>query len=264
MNYRTIAAVSALVAAGAIASSGPAIAATPINADRESTGLASQLLGDASAARSALMNDDVATANHDIDEAMAAHDKMLDLNRANGSATIVPIFSDLEDTTVLSPGKTTKPAAASNAVTPVTVRSNDAQYTYVAIDLNKALARLNAAKTALRNKNTQAAEDSLAAIGTDLIATTDATDVPLLTAREDLALAQQALQAKDMTAASTDLHQASTSLKAYDRPGHSADAQRLANDIQTAMPLTAASAPSTSAKIDAWWSSVKGWFNQHV
>ena len=252
------------VAAGALSASAPAIAATPINTDREASGLASQLLQDARTARSALMNDDVATANHDIDEALAARSKMLDLGRADGSATIVPIFSDLEDTAVVSPGGTVKPAAAATGLTPVTVRSNDAQYTYVAIDLNKALARLDAARTALHNKNTQAAEDSLAAVGTDLIATTDATDVPLLTAREDLALAQQALQAKELTAASTDLHQASTSLKAYDRPGHSADAQRLANDIQTTMPLTVQSAPSTSAKIDAWWSSVKGWFNQHA
>jgi hypothetical protein len=264
MNYRSIAALSTLVAASALAAPGLANAATPMNADRESTGLASQLLQDANAARSALMNDDVATANHDIDEAMNARDKMLDLARGNGSATIVPIFSELEDTTVVSTDGTAKPAPASAVLAPVTVRSNDAQYTYLAIDLNKAKARLDAAKLALRNKNTQAAEDSLSAIGTDLVASTDATDVPLLTAREDLALAQRALQAKQLTAAAADLHQASTSLKSYDSPGHAADAQRLANDIQTAMPLTPQTAESASAKLDGWWSSVKSWFSQHA
>lgn len=264
MKYRTIAALSALLAAGALAGSGPALAATPINADRESTGLASQLLGDANAARSALMNDDVATANHDIDEALTARDKMLDLSHANGPATIVPIFSELEDTAVVTPGDAPKPVPAATALMPVTIRSNDARYTYVAIDLNKAKARLDAAKMALQNRNMQAAEDSLAAVGTDLIASSDATDVPLLTAREDLALAQQALQNKELPAASTDLRQASASLKSYDRPGHSADAQRLANEIQTTMPLTAQTAPSAAAKIDAWWSSVKSWFNQHA
>ena len=265
MKYRTVAGALAMLMA---VSAAPALANTQMSADRESTGLARQVLQDADSARSALMNNDTVTAKRDIGEAMAARDKMLQIARPTGSPTIVPIFSELDDAAVITPAgtkKTAKPTVAgSTGSAPVTVRANDARYTYLAIDLTKTKARLDAATTALRNNNRQAAEDSLDAIGTDVIASTDQTDVPLLTASEDLALAQQALHAKELSAVGTDLRQASTALKAYSRPSHLADAQRLANEIQDATPITAASSSSAAAKIDAWWSSLKVWFGRHV
>lgn len=265
MNYRTLTALSLFLAATAL----PALAGTPMSTDRETTGLAWQLLQDADSARSALANDDITTAKRDIDEALAARTRMLDMARPNsGSPSIVPIFSELDDTAIVSPahaGVAASPAPlASASPGALTVRANDARYTYLAIDLTKTKSRLDAAKTALHNDNRQAAEDSLAAIGSDLIATTDSTDVPLLTAREDLALAQRAMHAKALPAAAADLRQAAVALNAYSRPEHRADAQRLANEIQNLEPVTTGTASSASAKIEAWWSSVKTWFSQHV
>jgi hypothetical protein len=266
MNIQTVTALAALVAAGSLLPAAAASAATQIDADRESTGLATQLLADAASARSALMAGDSATARSDIDEALTARRRMVEISHVKGASNIVPLFTELEDSTVLSPagrlehGQTT----GVQSVTPVTVRSNDDQYTFVAIDLDKAQSRLDAAKLALQSSDTHAAETALAEVGSDLIETDAVTDVPLLTAREDLALAQQALQAKELPAAAADLHQATASLKTYTAPGHAPDARRMADEIEAAMPLNAQSAPSATAKIDAWWSSVKSWFAQHA
>jgi hypothetical protein len=71
---------------------------------------------------------------------------------------------------------------------------------------------------------------------TALAATAPLTDVPLLTARQDLTLAQRALKSKDLTAASSDLRQASQSLDAYKSSRHSADARRLAAENRFSHP----------------------------
>jgi ABC-type transport system substrate-binding protein len=189
--------------------------------------------------------------------------------RAKGAAMIVPLYAELDDTTVLSlavqsPSPSTVPNVASTAAPQLTPRSNSSQVTYLAIDLDKAKARLDAAKLAIHNHNDQAAKDSLAGIGSDLIQTTVSTDQPLLTVRQDLIQAQSALKANNYPTASADLQQASASLKKYSGTGHSADLQRMEADIDASNPADATHGAGLSGKIDGWWSSVTNWFSQHV
>ncbi len=237
--------------------------------DRQMTNLAAQLLKDSDSARLALGTNTTASANTDIDKALAVQAKMEKLVRADGMAMIVPVYTELDDITVLSDATkagTTKvaPKAAPSSGAATTVRSNIAGSTYLAVDLNKAKSRLDAAKLELRGHHSQAASDSLAAIGSDLIERRVSADVPLLTARQDLSLAQRALKSKDLAAASSDLRQASKSLDAYTSSDHSADARRLSADINSAIPLTAHRSASVSTKIATWWTSVRDWFSQHV
>jgi hypothetical protein len=81
-----------------------------------------------------------------------------------------------------------------------------------------------------------------------------ATDLPLLTAREDLALARVALNAKNNQAATADLHEASQALAAYAASGpHAQDAKKLQAEIDAT--------PSSAAQnVDSWWERVKDWF----
>ncbi len=242
-------------------------APTPtVHDEQQMTQLGSQLLQDADHADQALQKNDDNAANKDIDDAMTVRSKLAQQAKADGASMVVPLYADLDDTEYLSTvGKktttaktngTTSANAANSKSTPlpITVNSNVGQVTYLAVDLDKTNSRLNAAKIAIRNKNDQAAEDSLAAIGTNLVAVSVSTDLPLLTAREDLALARVALNAKNNQAATADLHEASLALAAYAASGpHAQDAKKLQAEIDAT--------PSSAARnVDSWWERVKDWF----
>jgi len=233
------------------------------------TQLGSQLLQAAYRADEALQKHDEAAANKDLDEAMAVRTKMAQDAKADGDSMMVPLYADLDDTEYLAridktgnPVGTTSPPENSSkrASQPMTVMSNVGQFTYLAIDLDKTNSRLNAAKIAIRNRNEQAAEDSLSAIGSNLVEVSVSTDLPLLTAREDLQLARTALNAKNDREAAVDLHQASQALAAYAASGpHAADAKALSSEIDSAATNTSRPALSTQT-VDSWWERVKGWF----
>jgi hypothetical protein len=239
-----------------------------VSDEQQMTKLGTQLLQAADRADRALQKRDGTAAIGDIDDAIADRAKLAQEAKADGGAMIVPLYADLDDTEYLSRiGKNRTSGAASATATtanrapaPLTVTSNVGQYTYLAIDLDKTNSRLEAAKTAIRNKNDQAAEDSLNAIGTNLVALSVSTDLPLLTAREDLALGRTALNDNDTRVAQADLHQASQALAAYAASGpHAADAKALLGEIDTATANTTKPTLSTQT-VDAWWERVKDWF----
>jgi autotransporter translocation and assembly factor TamB len=99
------------------------------------------------------------------------------------------------------------------------------------LDLDGTKARLNAAQRAIRGKNNASAERSLAAIRSDLFHGNSAADVPLLTPRRDLVLAQAELAGNRLTTASAELTEASASRRRYSSVGHAAAARQLAEDI---------------------------------
>jgi len=240
-----------------------AATAPTVHDEQQMTQLGSQLLQDADHADQALQKNDDNAANKDIDDAMTVRSKLAQQSKADGTSMVVPLYADLDDTEYLSTvgkkttNRTTSADAANSKSTPlpITVNSNVGQVTYLAVDLDKTNSRLNAAKIAIRNKNDQAAEDSLAAIGSNLVAVSVSTDLPLLTAREDLALARTALNAKNNQAATADLHEASQALAAYAASGpHAQDAKKLSAEIDAT--------PSSASRqnVDSWWERVKDWF----
>ena len=247
-----------------------AVTSPTVRDDQQMTQLGSQLLQDADHADKALQKNDVSAANKDIDDAMTIRTKLAQEAKADGTSMTVPLYADLDDTEYLSTvGKKTNSSSTTSASTtparaaaqPMTVQSNVGQITYMAIDLDRTASRLNAAKIAIRNKNDQAAEDSLSAIGSNLVADSVSTDLPLLTAREDLALARTALNAKNSQAAAADLHQASQALNAYAASGpRAADAKKLSGEIDATAGSTAAPSAVSTQTVDSWWQRVKDWF----
>jgi hypothetical protein len=247
-----------------------AAAAPTIQDERTMTRLGSQLLQDASHADQALQKRDESAANKDIDDAMMIRTKLTQQAKADEESMVVPLYTDLDDTQYLAavgkPRTLNETASGTKATSkstpqPMTVTSNVGQLTYLAIDLDKTKSRLNAAKIAIRNKNEQAAEDSLGAIGSNLVAVSVSTDLPLLTAREDLTLARAALRAKNDQAATADLHQASRALTAYAASGpHAEDAKRLSSEISALAGKTSTSSSVLTQNVDSWWERVKDWF----
>jgi hypothetical protein len=242
-----------------------------VHDEQQMTQLGSEILKDADNADQALQKNDGSAADKDINDAMTARAKLAQQAKAGGGSMVVPLYADLDETEYLSAigkkasanGMSSANAASANSTpSPLTVKTTVGQVTYLAIDLDKTNSRLSAAKTAIQNKNDQAAEDSLAAIGSNLVETSVSTDLPLLTAREDLALARTALNAKNDQAATADLHQASQALATYAASGpHADDAKKLLGEIDTAAGGHRVSPPSVSTqKVDSWWERVKDWF----
>jgi hypothetical protein len=264
MQLPTITLIAVIASAQTLAAA-PALAAG-VATDRQMTKLAVSVIEDSQHAAGAVRDHDMRAAGNDIDAALGVRDRLAQLARRSGMSTIVPVYAELDDTAVLStlvkkhaaetPASTREPAGS--AALPV--RSNIAQITYLAIDLDRAQQRLAAAKLALHDHNNVGAIDSLDAVGSDLIETSVVTDVPLLTARENLALAQRALKTHDSATASADLRAASAALARYTQSAHHAGAQNLAAAINAATPVNRTDDRSVATKIDGWWNSVKAWF----
>lgn len=267
MNLTKLAAVAAVAALAQTAQAAPAAAATQSD-DRAMTKLAATILGDATAADKAIAAGNTTGGENAIGKALAARASLATEARAAGVPMIVPIYAELDDTAVLTDAVKAKAVAdakaGKQAKTPTTVRANDADLTYLAIDLDKAKAHLDAAKSALATHNTQGAKDSLAAVGSDLVEGSVVTDLPLVTAREDLSRAQRELTSNDRPAALTDLHQASKSLLAYTNGDHTADARRLAAQIDASASRDTTKPTNVTSDIEHWWSSVTGWVSRKL
>jgi hypothetical protein len=260
---RTLAYLAAVAALATSAIPLTASAATTQSEDRTMTRLAAQILSDASAARMALASQKTGgEAETEIDRALNARNQLAAQARAAGLPMIVPIYEELDDTAVI--GDAVKQNATAHAPLPTVVRANAADLTYLAIDLDKAKAHLEAAKRAIVYANDQAAKDSLAAVGSDLVEQSIVTDVPLLTAREDLSRAQREIKADNRAAAMTDLHQASQSLLSYTTGDHVADARVLASAIDADTTTNPNAFQTVGSKIENWWSSVAQWARQKV
>jgi hypothetical protein len=154
MNTRKLAALVALVSASFLVGGAP-VSAAPIAKASQMTHLAVDLIADAHLARQALVNGNSGNAEKEVDRALNARATMATSARAHGTSMVVPLYADVDDTTV----------HAAPAFTP---RSTGTHVTYRAIDLGKAKVRLDAAKRAIDNRNDQSAKDSLAGIDSDL------------------------------------------------------------------------------------------------
>lgn len=260
MEIRATTTLAAVAIASQLLLAAPALA-TSIAQDRHSTDLVAQLLGDAQLARTALTHGRRTAATKYLASASAVSEKLVRLRQANGESMVVQIYTELDSNAALSGdfmlpdwGMDDTRAGHRKAL----------EMTYFAINLDKARAQLQSAQQAVRGDNDRLAETSLAAIRSGLIHGNNAVDIPLLTARRDLALAQKETTSNQPAAASADLERASASLKTYSSPGHTAAVHQLAADIHTSMIAHANNGPTSATKIDGWWTSVKAWFSQHA
>jgi flagellin-specific chaperone FliS len=231
--------------------------------------LATRMLQQVDEARQALATKQNQTAVNHINRALGDRQQLASDAKAKGRSMIVPLYSEFDDTSVLGPmlagrkGGKQQPSTSA----PITVDEASAQYTFVGLDLDKAKSRLEAAKTALRNNNSQAATDSLTAVGDDLVVETEQADFPLLAARENLGIAEGAVKNGKYQEATAALKEASTDLHKYAN-GNSAHQAEEARELgkkmdsfsQTITQNHAENHGAAVSKIDGWWHEVDGWF----
>lgn len=239
---------------------------------KDVTQLTGSLLRQVDAARHSILTHDKQAASNDIDKALADRAKLASLAKSDRLGSVIPLYSEFDEDSTLAPvmaarkkAPPSRAPAAANSYTPITVDQVAGAFTFIGLDLHKARARLEAAKTALANNNEQAASDSLAAVEDDLIMESDQVNLPLLAARENLGIAGNAVKDGHAREASACLKQASEDLNQFAgsaQAQHAEQAKTLSEKIASFAQSLNRNESNASTKIDGWWHEVDGWFDR--
>jgi hypothetical protein len=240
------------------------------NTSEQLSRVSTQMLRHVDLARQSIAKKQTQAALQHVNEAASEQSRVASLREAKGLPAVVPLYSELDESSVLRPLEAKRQngqQSGASSSAPISVAHTSGQYTFVGIDLDKAKQRLDAAKTALQNKNLQSADDSLSALQTDLIMETVASDLPLLTARENLGLAKSAVGKKDYKEAQTALKGASSALDRYateESAQHVQEAKDLSKAISSYSQSIAQNHSGAAGKIDGWWHQVDNWFTKQA
>jgi YfdX protein len=161
--------------------------------------------------------------------------------------TAIPIYAELGEVSVLGPVQAAK---AQTRRIPV-VQDVELQHTAVTLDASIAKQQLKTAKAALRNEQSEAADQALAAIQTTGVNFSyTEMDLPLIRARENLTLAKQMVKQQRPEAARAALQEAAQSLSAYGKQTEGAHASQVQTLRQQITELSQNLENNTSGAVD--------------
>jgi hypothetical protein len=273
LAYQMTLAAPVLNAAPQNASTSKSKASSPDTQDaKQMNQLATRLLQHADEARHAISSNQKQAAVNHINQALGDWSQLASLAKSKHLGMTVPLYSEFDESSTLGPlmaarkgNQQSNTKTTPNSYTPVTVEQASGQFTFIGLDLDKAKSRLDAAKTALNNNNTQAASDSLGAVETDLVMESEQTNFPLLAARENLGIAESAVKNGHVKEAAAALKEASTDLNTFagaNPPHHAEDAKTLSKSIESYSQSIGQNRAGAATKIDGWWHEVDNWFER--
>jgi hypothetical protein len=251
-------------------------------------------------ARQAIINKDQHLAQKDVDSATNLL-KQVEAklpNNKNDKTHVVPIFAELEQTSFLQPVLTAKnqnqgqgqqsansdkanssanktmannsqsnalPQSDQPAQTPEVVNRVEGGYSYIALDVDAAMEHLQAAKQHLANNEPGKADLELARAQQSVDTGSVSTDMPLVRARENLALARDEVSSGKYSQAKAELKAAADALNNYAQDSHAQhakDAKNLMTQIKSQAASMQGSHGIDKQKINAWWNEVANWTGQ--
>jgi hypothetical protein len=218
-------------------------------------------------ARKAIAGNNKAEALRDVDQAMAFADQV----PRTAGGQMVPIYQELEEVAVVSPGAVAQTSRAQGyADRPEgapqlepSVRDVTGQYTSISVDMAGAKAHLAAAKAALQKDNFQQADSALAAVQNGVMLTSIESDLPLVRARQNLVLAKTMAQQGRAADAAPSLKAAADALQEYENtPGvqHASEAEQLRQEINSNLTSITGNSPDAVSKINGWSNQLSAWF----
>jgi hypothetical protein len=238
---------------------------------KEITRLATRLLQHVDQARHALSSNEKQPALNHINQALADRNQLATFAKSKGLPLVVPLYTEFDESSTLGPLMASRKSNQApntkntpNAYTPITVDQASGGFTSIGLDVDKAKARLEAAKSAIDNGNNQAASDSLSAVETDLVMSSEQTSFPLLAARENLGIGESAVKAGHFKEAAAALKEASTDLNTFagtNPAKHADDAKNLSKTIDSYSQQLSQNHNGAASKIDTWWFEVDNWFD---
>lgn len=233
-----------------------ATSAAPVERANRST-WASHILISTNAARQAIARKDRAAAEGAVQEALGFADKL-------GASGTAAIYSELSRVSVVGPVATGK--EKSNSPAPDAIKALSGGYTRISLDVGLAHAQLNAAKADLSRGDLQKADGDLRAIEGGVVLQSVSANLPLVRARENLALAKASVQAGRPADAKAQVLAAERALNAYTRSSPAWTHAPAANALVTQMGSAVSSVDSahalSTAQLDGWWSEVAAWTDE--
>jgi hypothetical protein len=235
--------------------------ANPSQRFQNRTGLSNAavaVLSDTQQARRALSNGDRQTAINEIDRALQDARQARSLASSQGQGNLVPIYAEYAQSSVIGPIATARTAGGTQAAGAPAVQSVVGQYTSVAVDVPMAEQHLQAARTALLNNDSGAADSALKAVQDGVIMIRVESDMPLVQARQNLALARDMINQGNLQAARTPLREAVNALGQYSG-AHARQAERLQLQIASLANNLPANRQADASRIDQWWNELADW-----
>jgi hypothetical protein len=249
-------------------------------------------------ARQAIINKDQQLARNDVDHATRLL-KQVEAKQPidkNDKTHVVPIFAELEQTSFLQPVLTAKnqnqgqqsansekansstnktmannsqssalPQSDQPAQTPEIVNRVEGGYSYIGLDVDAAMEHLQAAKQHLANNEPGKADLELARAQQSVDTGSISTDMPLVRARENLALARDEVSSGKYSQAKAELKAAANALNDYGQDSqakHAKDAKNLMTEIKSQAASMQGSHGVDKQKIDTWWNEIANWTGQ--
>lgn len=216
----------------------------------------SLLLYDTSQARMALKNDQRGQAAQDVHRALMAGNQIT-------SHRLVPLYSELDEYSVIGPIAASRSAEGGNQNRPeaLAVRQVSGQFTMAELDPALARTHLQAAQQALASGNVQLAGEALKGVEDSVILVSVGSDLPLVRARDNLVLARMDVRHGQYEKAHLDLDAACHALAAYARGGgaFSGQAETLRTQIQKYNQSIQTDHAQAAANIESWWNQTAGW-----
>lgn len=232
--------------------------------------LMARMLRQANDARTAIAAGDQVSALDHVNEALGLIQEVKTLPNRRQALNFVPIYSELESVSVIGPIQAERQAAgiqpsgaAARMMPGTSVASATGDYTVVGVDVPMAESHLQAARLALSESDLQTANANLAAVQNGVTMVTVAGDMPLLRARQNLALASAAVKSGNPADAVAPLKAASKALSTYAQTAgpHVNEANNLISQINSYATVVAQNPPGAAQRIDDWWNEVSTWFS---
>ena len=236
---------------------------------------AAKMLEETAHARQAIKDKNQQMAVTHVNQALEAAGKI------QTTAGMIPIYTELEQTSVIGPLQAARGAqtpesttASREAPAPATaareqkpggmaVRDVEGGFTSINVDMSEARTHLDAAKTALQDNNLSQADTALQAVQSGVSMMTVEADLPLVKARQNLAMALTHVKQGRMSGAQAPLKAAADALDSYRQmpsAAHSTEAAQLSRDIHDFVSTMKEKTQSqASDQIQQWWNHVADW-----
>jgi hypothetical protein len=211
-------------------------------------------------------------ANGDQQQALAHVDTALMIIEQFGDRASVPIYTELEQVSFTGPIEAAKRGVKERVASepsPVnhapTVQLTVGEYTRVSLDVRQARTHLLAAKAALNDRQTAQADAALLAVQSGVTLESVATNLPLVRARQNLALALERARASQSETVTDALKAAADALNNY---ALTTDAQRVGEvntlraEIMAYLQQSQANQGNRVERINAWWDRVADWLDE--
>lgn len=231
--------------------------------------MATEMLRHVHQAREAIEQDNRIQALQHVKEARSAFDR-LDQAMSAETSKVVPIYEELEQVSIIGPIKAAKQSsegegagrASADRAAPGAVQEAAAEYTVISLDTTTVKPHLEAVEAALEQGNLRQADAGLKTIQSGVNLASVSSDLPLLRARQNLAMAHRLASEGRHQEAGAPLKEAAEALNTYATTltgTRAAEATRMRDEIRDFARNIGQNPSDAAGQISTWWDRTTGW-----